>query len=71
MNSKKKLNKKTKLILVKQKREQKHNFIEVKSEITYGESIVNKSRAGNLVHLHHFTIDVAYVILVICVSCKT
>ena len=36
--------KETKVISVKQKRERKHNFIEVGNKITYGESIVNKSR---------------------------
>ncbi|WZZ35821.1 hypothetical protein YC2023_019222 [Brassica napus] len=42
----KKLKKETKLVSVKQKRERKHNFIEVKNEITYWESIVwtQKSR---------------------------
>ena len=37
--------KETKRISVKHKRERKHNFIEVENEITYGESIVKKSRA--------------------------
>ena len=30
---------------MKHKRQRKHNFIEIENEITYGESIVNKSRA--------------------------
>ena len=30
---------------MKQKRERKHNTIDVENEINYGESIVNKSRA--------------------------
>ena len=34
---------------MKQRSERKHNFIEVKNEITYGESKVNKSRAENLI----------------------
>ena len=57
LNSQKKLKKKTQLILVKHKRKQ--NFIEVENEITYGESIVNKSRAENLIMFDHFTIEVA------------
>ena len=32
---------------MKQRRERSHNFIEVKNKITYGESIVKKSRAEN------------------------
>ena len=40
----------------------KHNFIEVKNEITYRESIVNKSRVENLIHFLHFRIDVAYLV---------
>ena len=56
---------------MKQRRERKHNFIEVENEITYGESIVNKSRAENLTPFRHYTIDVAYLVLVICVSRKT
>ena len=48
-NSQKVLKKETKLIQVKKKREQKHNFIDVKNEITYVESIVNKSREENLI----------------------
>ena len=55
--------KKTILISVKQKRERTHNFIEVENEITYGESIVNKSRTENLIIFRHFTIDVAYPVL--------
>ena len=61
----------TKLIQVKKKREQKHNLIDVKNEITYVESIVNKSREENLIPFRHFTINVAYLVLVICFSCKT
>ena len=38
---------------MKHKGEGKHNFIEVKNEITYGKSIVNKSRANNLIFLRH------------------
>ena len=56
---------------MKQRRERKHNFIEIENEITYGESIVNKSRAENLIFFRHYTIDVAYLVLVICVSRKT
>ena len=56
---------------MKQKRERKHNFIEVENEITYTESIVNKSRAENLIPFRYFTIDVAYLVVVICVSHKT
>ena len=56
---------------MKQKREPKNNFIEVENEITYGESIINKSRAENLIHFRHFTIDIAYLVFVICVSRKT
>ena len=56
---------------MKHKRERKHTFIEVENEITYEESIVNKSRAENLILFRHFTIDVAYLVFVICVNCKT
>ena len=56
---------------MKQRRERKHNSTEVENEITYTESIVNKSRAENLSSLRHYTIDVAYLVLMICVSCKT
>ena len=56
---------------MKQKRERKHNFIDVENEITYGESIVNKSKAENLIPFRHSTIDVAYLVLVICVIRKT
>ena len=56
---------------MRQKRERKHNFIEIKNEISYGESIVNKSREENLIPFCHFTIDVAYLVLVICVNRKT
>ena len=56
---------------MKQRRERKHNSIEVENEITYGESIVNKSIAENLIPFHHYTIDVAYLVLVIGVSRKT
>ena len=56
---------------MKQRRERKHNFIEIENEITYGESIVNKSRAENLIPFRHYTIDVAYLDLMICVSRKT
>ena len=55
---------------MKQRREQKHNSIEIEIEITYGKSIVNKSRAENLISFRHCTIDVAYLVLVICVSRK-
>ena len=41
------------------KHKRKQNFIEVENEITYGESIVNKSRAENLIMFDHFTIEVA------------
>ena len=47
---------------MRQKRERKHNFIEVYNEITNGESIVNKSREENLIPFCHFTIDVAYMV---------
>ena len=56
---------------MKQKRERNHNFIEAENEITYGESIVNKSRAENLISFRHYTLDVSYLVLVICVSRKT
>ena len=56
---------------MKQRRERKHNFIEVENEITYGKSIVNESRVENLISFPHFTIDAAYLVLVICVSQKT
>ena len=56
---------------VKQKRERKHNVINVENEITYSESIVNKSRAENLIFFRYFTIDVVYLIFMICVSRKT
>ena len=47
---------------MKQKREQRHNFIEVENEITYAELIVYKPRAKNLIPFRHYTIDVAYLI---------
>ena len=53
------------------RREPQHNFKEVENEITYGDSIVNKSRAENLILFRHYTIDVAYLVLVICVNRKT
>ena len=56
---------------MKQRREWKHNSIEVENEITYRESIVNKPRAENLIPFRYHTIDVAYLVLVICVSRKT
>ena len=56
---------------MKQKQERKQNFIEIENEITYGESIVNKSRAKNLIFFRHFTIDVANLVIVICVGRKT
>ena len=56
---------------MKHKQKQKHNFIKVENEITYGKSIVNKSRAENLIIFCHFTIDIVYLVLVICVSRKT
>ena len=56
---------------MKQKRERKYNSIEIENEITYGESMVNKSRAENLILFRHYTIDVAYLVFVICVSRKT
>ena len=56
---------------MKQRLERKYNFIEVKNKITYGESIVKKSRTKNLITVRHYTIDVGYLILVICVSRKT
>ena len=40
---------------MKQRRKRKHNFIEVENEITDEESIVNKSRAENLVPFCHYT----------------
>ena len=55
---------------MRQKRERKHNFIEVYNEITNRESIVNKSREEHLIPFCHFTIDVAYMVLVICVIRK-
>ena len=56
---------------MKQKRERKHNFIEVKNEITYEESTINKSITENLIPFRHYTIDVAYLVLVICIIRKT
>ena len=56
---------------MKQRQERKHNSIEIENEITYGESIVNKPRAENPIPFRHYTIDVAYLVLVICVSRKT
>ena len=56
---------------MKQKRERKHRFIEVENEITFGESIVDKSREENLTPFRHFTIDVAYLVFVIYFSHKT
>ena len=56
---------------MKQIRERKTFFIEVENEITYAESIVNKSKAKNLIPFCHYTIDIAYLVLVICVSRKT
>ena len=56
---------------MKQNVERKHNFIEVENDITYGESIVKKSRAKNLIPVCHFTINVIYLILMICVNSKT
>ena len=38
---------------MKQRRDRKHNFIEVENEITYGESIVNKLRAENQILFRH------------------
>ena len=38
--------------------------------ITYGELIVNKSRAENIISFRQFTIDVAYLVLVISVNRK-
>ena len=54
-----------------QKRERKQNFIHVENEITYGKSIVHKSKAENLIIFRHFTVDVVYLVLVICVNRKT
>ena len=54
-----------------QKQERKQNFIEVENEITYGKSIVNKSMAEYLIFFRHFTVDVAYLVFIICVSRKT
>ena len=45
---------------MKQRRERKHNSIEVENKIIYGDSVANKSRAENLLHFRHYTIDVAY-----------
>ena len=56
---------------MKQRRERKQNSLEVENEITYEESIVNKSRAENLILFRHYIINVAYLVLVICVSRKT
>ena len=56
---------------MKQIRERKYNSIDVENEITYGESIVNKWRAENLISFRRYTIDVAYLVLVICVCRKT
>ena len=38
---------------MKQRRERKHNFIEVENKIIYGESIVNKSIGENLILFRH------------------
>ena len=51
---------------MKQRRERKQNSIEIENEITYGESIVNKLREENLIPFLHYTIDVFYLVLVIC-----
>ena len=56
---------------MKQKRERKHNFIEVENKIIYGESIINKLRTENLILFRHFTTDVAYLVLMIFFSHKT
>ena len=56
---------------MKQRQERKHNSIEIENEITYGDLIVSKSRAENPISFRHYTIDVAYLVLVICVSRKT
>ena len=56
---------------MKQRQERNQNSIEVENEITYGKSIVNKSRKENLISFRYFTIDVAYMVFVICVSRKT
>ena len=53
---------------MQQRRERKHNFIEVVNEIIYGKSIVNKSRAENPITFRHYSIDVAYLVLVICIT---
>ena len=55
---------------MKQKRERKHNFLEVENEINYGESIVNKLRAEKLILFRHFRVDVVFLVFV-CVSRKT
>ena len=56
---------------MKQRRERKHNSMEIENEITYGDSIISKSRAENLISFRHYTIDIAYLVLVICFSRKT
>ena len=56
---------------MKKRRERKHYSIDVENEITYRELMVNKSRAENLIPFRHYTIDVAYLVLVIFVSRKT
>ena len=53
---------------MQQRRERKHNFIEVENEITYGKLTVNKSRAENPIPFRHYSIDVAYLVLVICIT---
>ena len=47
---------------MKQIQELKHNFMEVENEITYAESIINKSRAENLIPFRPYIIDVAYLV---------
>ena len=64
------LNKINKTQISETEKRTKAHFIEVENEIAYGESIVKKSRAENLISFRHFTIDVAYLVLVICVVVK-
>ena len=60
----------TSLVSMKQKREQKYNFM-LENKIIYGKSIVNKSRAENLILFYYFAIDVVYLVFMICISHKT
>ena len=53
---------------MQQRRERNHNFIEVENETNYGKSIVNKTKAENSISFRHYSMDVAYLVLVICIT---